>query len=180
LCLIVGLARTEQPYFDIVRDPTALITAHQTHDEAKDNIERERWVYQESKKPLALDRLSKGNHKSVAKGGFSGAIYKRMLEAKEREINQLRKKLFDSMKMLGSESSNVHRLRAALNRSVNYYTFAEEWQQSESSRLQETVRYLKGETSALMAHLINAEEQKRLVSTAHIAQHKNNRVKRHD
>eukprot|EP00842_Homolaphlyctis_polyrhiza_P006639 jgi/Hompol1/6977/HPOL_005134-RA len=59
------------------------------------------------------------------------------------------------------ESANVQRLRAALNRSVYYYTFAEEWQQSESLRLQQDVRYLKAEASSLMAFLINSEEEKR-------------------
>lgn len=158
-----GKARTEQPYFEIVRDPT--INFKGRVNEAQELADRDRWVYQQSKKPLILDKIynCKNEHLSVSKGSFSGAIYKRMLDAKEKEITQLRRKLYEVMKTRENESTNVHRLRVALNRSVNYYTFAEEWQQAESSRLQETVRYLKGETSALMAHLINSEEQKRLV-----------------
>lgn len=172
-----GRARSEQPYFDIVKDPTL----DQSYgDESQEQVQRDRWAHEQSKRPVVLERLPKGSVPLNSQSGhvfskgplplhsqsghiFSGAIYKRMLEAKEREINQLRKKLYESMKMRDSETSNVQRLRVALNRSVTYYTFADEWQQSESVRLQETIRYLKGETSALMAHLIHSEEQKRLV-----------------
>jgi hypothetical protein len=105
-----------------VRDPTLRPT--KPLDEALGLAERERWVAMQKKKPIVLQRINHNEHLSISKGGFSGAIYKRMLEAKEREIAQLRRKLYDTIKMHGSELTNVNKLRVALSRSVHYYTFA--------------------------------------------------------
>ena len=160
--------KTEQPYFDIIADPTKRPYV----DENQQKVERERFILHQSKK--AQSKLEKSlpialNHSSKPIG-FSGAIYKRMLDAKDHEINVLRGQLFDAKQRNETESANVRRLRIALNRSVNYYTFAEEWQQNESARLQHDVKYLKGEISSLMACLINSEEQKRLVNDIDVAQ----------
>lgn len=169
----LGEIRTEQPYFSIIKDPIS----HNPGIVTIDGIERDRWVRNQSKKPVisfpttnSRERVGfakrsdgKIDDKSFT-SGFSGAIYKRMLDAKDREIAGLRTQLYNVIQEKTANQKDVSRLRVALNRSVNFYTFAEEWQASESSRLQGAVKFLKHQVSILIAHLINAEEQKRLVS----------------
>ena len=177
----------EVPYFDIVKDPTR--SKDKTFVDAHEKVERDRWVLSQKKQATMRDEVGM-LERSLPKGGvasnaylskvakntkipnvpgngvqngalFSGAIYKRMLDTKDKEIQQLREKLFDTLRKERFEAENVQRLRVALNRSVYYYTFAEEWQQIESERLQHDVRHLKSDVSALIAFLINSEEEKR-------------------
>jgi hypothetical protein len=161
-----GKILVEPPSFDIIKDPTLSLQKKPAFDDPKEKIERDRWVQQQSK--LRAARLDITTPKIKGLGvkcgkSFSGAIYKRMLEAKDREINQLRAHLYDTARKEFLESENVKKLKKALNQSVHYYTFAEEWQQNESSRLQQDVRHLKSEMSSLMAFLINSEVEKQLV-----------------
>jgi hypothetical protein len=160
-----GKILTEAPLFDIIKDPTnnkSKMVMADPHSE----IERDRWVLQQAKHAAAkLDITAKKSKGLGVKTGrhFSGAIYKRMLDAKEKEITELRKKLFETSRAQENESDSVRKLKNALNRSVNYYTFAEEWQKQESSRLQSDVKKLKCDISSLMALLINSEVEKQNV-----------------
>jgi hypothetical protein len=159
-----GRIQSEVPYFDIVKDPTT--NKHKpAFEDPGEKIERDRWVQQQNRnKQNRLDIGQKAKGLGIKTGKcFSGAIYKRMLDAKEREITQLRTQLYETTQREATETDNVKKLKRALNQSVTYYTFAEEWQQSESSRLQTDVRNLKGELSSLMAFLINSEVEKQAV-----------------
>ncbi|RKO94584.1 hypothetical protein BDK51DRAFT_29870 [Blyttiomyces helicus] len=162
----------EPPYFRIVRDPTR--PKNQVYVDIADKVERERWVTFEGRRAAAARedpqnaRVSHGKSKAEKAGMgidsghvFSGALYKRTLEAKDKEIQHLREKLYDRIVAEQAEHATVDKLRTALNKSVNYYAYAEEWQSHESARLQQDVRYLKAEMSSLMAFLINSEEEKR-------------------
>jgi hypothetical protein len=160
-----AIIQTPPPLFDIVKDPTSG-NKPPVFDDPHSSIERDRWVLQQSKESATkLDISSKKIKGLGVKTGkhFSGGIYKRMLDAKEKEITALRQKLFEALKREQNEGHNVRKLKQALNRSVNYYTFAEEWQKSESSRLQADVKHLKSELSSLMAFLINSEVEKQSV-----------------
>jgi hypothetical protein len=157
--------QTEPPVFNIIKDPTATKNTPLI-DNPQSQVERDRWVFQQSKSAAAkMDITAKKTKGLGVKTGrhFSGAIYKRMLDAKEKEITELRKKLYDSMRREENESDSVRKLKKALNKSVHYYTFAEEWQKSESARLQADVKHLKHEISSLMAFLINSEVEKQNV-----------------
>lgn len=161
-----GKILIEPPSFDIIKDPTLSQPKKPAFDDPKERIERDRWVQQQAKLRAARLDITAPKVKGLGvKTGksFSGAIYKRMLEAKDKEINQLRAQLYDTARKELLESENVKKLKKALNQSVNYYTFAEEWQQNESSRLQQDVRHLKSEMSSLMAFLINSEVEKQSV-----------------
>jgi hypothetical protein len=154
------------PLFDIVKDPTLSTSKKLAFEDPLEKTERDRWVNEQTKtfnKKLDINtpRL-KGLGVKPGKS-FSGAIYKRMLEAKDREINQLRTQIYDLSRRESQESSNLKKLKKALNQSVHYYTFAEEWQQNESVRLQHDVKTLKSEISSLMAFLINSEVEKQTV-----------------
>lgn len=159
-----GQQQTPAPLFDIIKDTSK--KEKPMFESSIDKIERDRWVLGQSKKSKETLSITGPRLKGLGvKTGksFSGAIYKRMLDAKEKEIAHLRGQLYQTMKREEFESVNVQKLRKALNRSVNYYTFAEEWQQSESTRLQMDIKQLKGEISSLMAFLINAEVEKQSV-----------------
>lgn len=158
---------SQVPYFDILKDPTRHARKPNFLEPSK-IVEKERWILKQQKdasKALEMPYNAKKMTSSGVKQGkkFCGTIYKRMLEAKEHEITKLRGQLYETLKREQFESTNVKKLRVALGRSVNFYTFAEEWQQSETARLQEDVKHLKAETSSLMAFLINAEVEKHQV-----------------
>jgi hypothetical protein len=159
-----GKIQTEAPLFDIIKDPT--ISKKAILPNPHSDIERDRWVLQQAKQTASkLDVTAKKKGLGVKTGRhFSGAIYKRMLDAKEKEITDLRRKLFESLKREENENDSVRKLKNALNKSVNYYTFAEEWQNQESLRLQADVKRLKNDISSLMAFLINSEVEKQNVS----------------
>jgi hypothetical protein len=156
-----GIPSSEQPYFDRVKMPEPL----EFRNDASSKIARSQWILKESKKTFerqAKDCQKKNSTEKESKL-FSGAIYKRILEAKDREIANVRGQLYDAIKKSESENTNIHKLKVALNKSVHYYTFAEEWQAKECKRLQNDIKNLKQDISALMAHLINAEDHKRRV-----------------
>jgi hypothetical protein len=154
-----GKILTEVPLFDIVKDPTRF-NPRDAFEDPQDAIDRETWVHQQSKKLTALFVPNvKGLGIKPGKA-FSGAIYKRMLDSKDKEIMNLRSDLYEASKLKEFETENVRKLKHALHRSVHYYTFADQWQQSEASRLQQDIRQLKAETSSLIAILINAEVEK--------------------
>lgn len=158
----------EPPYFDILRDPTAKVPPVDLESE-QHKVIRDRWVFAEQKKSHKENKFfcfQAAQQRSVAgqnSKGFSGALYKRMLDHKDKEIQTLKAQLYDRHLAENHESQNVHRLKNALSKAVKYYTFAEEWQKSESGRLQKDVQFLKAELSSLMAFLINAEDEKQRV-----------------
>jgi hypothetical protein len=143
------------PYFQVIKDPT--IKANEVFDDFSHKIAKERTVYYQSKA-----NNSKGPSFGQSRF-FSGNLFRRSLEAKDREIRMLREELFDRAKSESIEHRNVERMKNALDKSMKYYHFAEEWQRNESARLQQDVRFLKTELSSLMAFLINSEEEKRQV-----------------
>jgi hypothetical protein len=161
------------PYVQLVADPT--VKPRPIYDEFLSKMERERGVGAVGFKGAVV----KGGIGPVGGGGtgagmmkgpwigtsrfFSGGIFKRTLEAKDREIRMLRDQLFDRVRAESLEHQNVERLKHALDKSMKYYYYAEDWQKNESARLQQDVRYLKAELSSLMAFLINSEEEKRQV-----------------
>lgn len=163
-----GLIRTDAPLFDIIQDPTINMTKP-IFENPKSIIERDKWVL--SQKKIAAGKLDLGIQKPKVKGlgvkpgnkYFSGALYKRMLDAKEREITSLRQQLYETAQREASENQSVTKLKRALNKSVRYYTMAEEWQQYESVRLQNDIKKLKAEISTLIAYFINSEVQKQNV-----------------
>jgi hypothetical protein len=159
-----GILKSEPPYFNIIKDP--IKSSNPVFENPQQRIERDRWVAQQ--KRHNSDKLDLGKPKIKGLGvktgkNFSGALYKRMLEAKEREITTLRKELYETVQRGTAENDNVTKLKRALNKSVKFYTLAEEWQQGESSKLQEDIRRLKCDVSSLMAILINSEVQKQNV-----------------
>ncbi|KAJ3314142.1 hypothetical protein HDV04_000914 [Boothiomyces sp. JEL0838] len=158
-----GVLSSEMPYFDIIKDPTQGFQKP-LFNNPKEQIERNNWVLHQSKqKNTKLDIRAGGTVKGLgiqSGKNFSGTLYKRMLDAKDKEINQLRAHLYETAKREKAESVNVKKLKNALSKSVNYYVFAEEWQKSESARLQDDIRHLKSEISSLMAFLINSEVEK--------------------
>ncbi|KAJ3326043.1 hypothetical protein HDV06_002428 [Boothiomyces sp. JEL0866] len=158
-----GVLLSEMPYFDIIKDPTQG-SQKPLFTNPKDQIERDNWVLHQSKQKTTKPEMrGTGTVKGLgiqSGKSFSGTLYKRMLDAKDKEINQLRAHLYETAKREKAESINVKKLKNALNKSVNYYVFAEEWQKSESARLQDDIKHLKSEISSLMAFLINSEVEK--------------------
>ncbi|KAJ3075834.1 hypothetical protein HDU98_006770 [Podochytrium sp. JEL0797] len=150
---------TAPPYYELVKDPT--LRANQIFDDVHTKLERDRSVFCEAQVVKAV-KHGKGPTFGNSRF-FSGAIYKRTIEEKDREIKHLREKLYDKSISERMEQQNVKHLKVALTKSMKYYCYAEEWQSLESSRLQHDVRHLKGEMSSLMAFLINSEEEKRLM-----------------
>ncbi|KAJ3114862.1 hypothetical protein HK100_001535 [Physocladia obscura] len=144
------------PLYNVVKDPT--ITENAVLENVSQRIERDRNVFCEAQ---LLHKLKTKGPTIGSSHFFSGAIYKRTIESKDREIRQLREKLYDKTVSSKIDEVNVKNLKAALNKSMKYYCYAEEWQHHESERLQQDVRYLKAEMSSLMAFLINSEEEKR-------------------
>ncbi|KAI8855103.1 hypothetical protein BC829DRAFT_412756 [Chytridium lagenaria] len=150
-----GTRLSDPPYFEIIRDPTEKLNT--ISNDFSQKISRDRHVFYQTKAAAAAAE------KSSAPRFFSGALYKRTLEAKDKEIRALRERLYDRTVGEKREHTNVEKLKVALNRSMRYYMYAEEWQVNESARLQQDVRYLKAEMSSLMAFLINSEEEKRML-----------------
>ncbi|KND03695.1 uncharacterized protein SPPG_01161 [Spizellomyces punctatus DAOM BR117] len=167
-----GRRLTEPPYFRIVKDPTK--PKNTVYTDVSEKIDRERWAYVEQR--YAATQEHPGNARatftSMGPRGwgiesgrvFSGALYKRTLDAKDKEIHMLREQLYERTQSEKQEQNDVEKLRIALKKAVNYYVYAEEWQAVESARLQQDIRYLKAELSSLMAFLINSEEGKRKLS----------------
>ncbi|KAI8829989.1 hypothetical protein BJ741DRAFT_581730 [Chytriomyces cf. hyalinus JEL632] len=146
------------PYYQVIKDPT--IKANAIYEDVAQKVEKDRNVFCETQfiKNLKTKGPTFGNSRF-----FSGAIYKRTIDAKDREIRHLREKLYEQQITSKIDNQNVKNLKVALNKSMKYYCYAEEWQSQESTRLQQDVRYLKAEMSSLMAFLINSEEEKRMV-----------------
>ncbi|KAJ3322162.1 hypothetical protein HDU76_013937, partial [Blyttiomyces sp. JEL0837] len=141
-----------------LRDPTQ--QPNTVFEDLEKKVQRDRAVFYQGKQNEKGTHGSRGPLIGASKM-FSGAIFKRTIELKDKEINHLRKELYNHTLGEKLEHENVEKLRVALNRSMKYYSYAEEWQMKESSRLQQDVRYLKAEMSSLMAFLINSEEDKR-------------------
>ncbi|KAJ3222386.1 hypothetical protein HDU81_009935 [Chytriomyces hyalinus] len=146
------------PYYQVIKDPT--IKANAIYEDVAQKVEKDRNVFCETQfiKNLKTKGPTFGNSRF-----FSGAIYKRTIDAKDREIRHLREKLYEQQIASKIDNQNVKNLKVALNKSMKYYCYAEEWQSQESTRLQQDVRYLKAEMSSLMAFLINSEEEKRMM-----------------
>jgi hypothetical protein len=166
-----AIVSSEQPYFEVITDPT-VGTKKPNPGEGSLKVAKDRWVFAEQKRSKEKrNNLSKQLAQALpVKGGtngpkaFSGALYKQMLDHKDREIQSLREQLYEYRLAEGFEAQNVDKLKRALNKAVKYYTCAEEWQKSESARLQRDVQFLKAELSSMMAFLINAEEEKQKVA----------------
>ncbi|KAI8823671.1 uncharacterized protein EV422DRAFT_504837 [Fimicolochytrium jonesii] len=162
-----GRRLTDPPFFRIIRDPTA--PKNTLYTDVGKKVERDRWAFQEGKNASKLEQAK--NKKlpcAVAKGAgvqgshlFSGAIYKRTLDFKDKEIKMLREQLYDKIVSERADHEDAQKLRSVLKKAVNYYVYAEEWQAIESSRLQADVRSLKAELASLMAFLIQSENDKR-------------------
>jgi hypothetical protein len=165
-----AIVQSEQPYFEVITDPTVGAKKPNPEEESL-KVAKDRWVFAEQKRAKEK-RVNLSRQLAQAlpvKGGgsgpkaFSGALYKQMLDHKDREIQSLREQLYEYRLAEGFEAQNVDKLKRALNKAVKYYTCAEEWQKSESARLQRDVQFLKAELSSMMAFLINAEEEKQKV-----------------
>ncbi|KAJ3118738.1 hypothetical protein HDU96_009327 [Phlyctochytrium bullatum] len=160
-----GKRLTNPPYFEIIKDPTEKLNT--LYEDLHHKIERDRHVFYQTKAAKAGEKPTPSAAVTGRKGGgprfFSGSLYKRTLEAKDREIRFLRERLYDRTVAEKREHTNVEKLRVALNKSMRFYMYAEEWQMNETARLQQDVRLLKAEMSSLMAFLINSEEEKRML-----------------
>ncbi|KAJ3415277.1 hypothetical protein HDV05_005287 [Chytridiales sp. JEL 0842] len=155
---------TEPPYFELIPDPTK--RANTIFDDILHKVERDRTVYYQGKMNSSHNQGGPNSvSKDVVLGGkfFSGSLYKRTLEQKDKEIRMLREKIYDLTCQEKLEHNNVMKLQAALKKSMRFYQYAEEWQSHESARLVQDVRCLKAEMSSLMAFLINSEEEKRML-----------------
>lgn len=181
-----GKQLKEPPYLALVKDPTK--PRNTIFLNSTDKVARDRATFADAKKSSSIATTTKSidvpnlSLKSSSEAGvekkkdfaagksaidsgtvFSGTLYKRTLEAKAKEIQSLREKLYDKIASEQFEHENVERLRHALNKAVRFCAIAEEWHVDETSRLQYDVRCLKAEMSSLMAFLINSEEEKRRV-----------------
>ncbi|KAJ3195723.1 hypothetical protein HK101_011235 [Irineochytrium annulatum] len=169
---------TEPPYFEVIRDPTKQLNT--VYDDMTHKVEKDRHVFAQTKfgaKGVDTTRIKTRTELGNPANFFVGGLYKRNLEAKDREIKLLREQLYDRTLGEKREHTNVEKLKIALNRSMRYYMYAEEWQSSESAKLQQDVRYLKAEMSSLMAFLINSEEEKRMLLDQMEALRENGRQK---
>ncbi|KAI8590316.1 hypothetical protein BDZ88DRAFT_506306 [Geranomyces variabilis] len=176
-----GRRLTDPPYFKIIKDPTR--PRNTVYTDISQKVERERWAFNERRKGSKHEQP--GNYRTPSTAAahsavgiafgklttniqsgslFPGAVYKRTLEAKDKEIQMLREQLYERIAAEKTEQGDVQKLRGALKKAVNYYVYAEEWQAAESARLRRDVRYLKAELSSLMAFLIHSEEEKRQLS----------------
>jgi hypothetical protein len=136
---------TDPPYFNIIKDPTRVKNA----------------LFIPQAEKIARDRLILREMKAAHPP--TGHLYSQNIQQHKKEIMKLKQALYDKSREEEFQLDNVEKLRASLSKAVKYYAYAEEWQSEESSRLQYDVRCLKAEMSSLMAFLINAEEEKRLV-----------------
>ncbi|KAI9362986.1 hypothetical protein DFJ73DRAFT_946290 [Zopfochytrium polystomum] len=132
-------------------------------DAPAQRVARDRAVFFQTRARRGANPLAQRGPTFGSSKTFSGALYRATIEAKDREIRVLREKLFDHVAAENLEHTNVEKLRIALSKSMQYYSYAEEWQMHESARLQQDIRYLKAEMSSLMAFLINSEEEKRML-----------------
>lgn len=135
-----GLSILPAPLFDVIRDPTVPLGPIIGGEKIRGHNR--------------LGELGLGVRSGKV---FSGPIYKRVLQAQQREIVGLRSKLHESGRREVGGAANVELLRKALGRAVGNSVCAEEWRVLETKRLQEDVRWLKTETSSLVAGLIDAE-----------------------
>ena len=162
--VIDGIPLTDPPYFNVIKDPTQ--DRNILYIDPSEKLQTERIVFMRNMRNKLSESISPGkigSGKLATKGLFAGSLYKSVLQAKDKEIDLLRSMLYEKTVSEKFEHENVEKLRGALQRSVKYYTKAEEWQDLESQRLQRDVRYLKADFSSLMAYLVNSEEEKRAV-----------------
>lgn len=141
-----GLRFTSPPCFDIIADPTLKLAAVRNFH--AETLPRQTRINLGSPEGNLIPKL------------FSGSLYKRMLNSKDREIRNLRIKLFESVKIVQNEQEKVYQLKSALGKSVSYYTFADEWQSFESTKLQRDIKILKHELCVIMSYFMNAEAEK--------------------
>lgn len=80
--------------------------------------------------------------------------------AQQREILRLRADLIDARETEASEHQLVKKLRAALQRSLDYCMRAKEWQEQESTAMHSVIGDLKTEVGVLMAYVLNSEHDK--------------------
>jgi len=90
-------------------------------------------------------------------GVFSGALAKSYISLKQKENKMIKDQYYELKKGYKEEIITSSALETALRKSMKYYIFAEEWQELQSERLKDYIRFLKIELSSLLAFLINSE-----------------------
>lgn len=119
-----AILTSEQPYFDIIKDPSATIVPG-------DKVTKDRFLFAQKKmnkektgiistqiakeKPGIISTQAGSNSSK----GFSGALYKRMLDHKDRQIQELQSKLYEHDLVEGAQEKNVESLKKALNKVVS-------------------------------------------------------------
>ncbi|KAJ3129722.1 hypothetical protein HK098_000501 [Nowakowskiella sp. JEL0407] len=115
---------------------------------------------------LAADEFSSNTHKKAPKRSihngilFSGLMYKQIMEDRNKKILKLREKIYEHEIEGQAELENTKKLSQALERSRKYYCAAEKWQEVESRKLNQDLKYLKAELSILLAFFVNSEKEK--------------------
>ncbi|KAJ3123484.1 hypothetical protein HK098_001872 [Nowakowskiella sp. JEL0407] len=89
------------------------------------------------------------------------SLFERQIEAKERKIKNLSNELRQRSVITKYQHVYVECLQKALQKSMQYYAYAEQWQEDESEKLKCYIHILKSEMSSLMGLLITSEEEKR-------------------
>jgi hypothetical protein len=117
-----GQLTTEQPYFDIVKDPTVAVVR------GADKVTKDRFLFaqhQINKEHSGILSTQMAKEKTGiistkvganAAKGFSGALYKRMLDHKDRQIQELQSKIYEQDLVEGAQDKNVESLKKALNK----------------------------------------------------------------
>ncbi|KAJ1559748.1 hypothetical protein HK096_011231, partial [Nowakowskiella sp. JEL0078] len=91
---------------------------------------------------------------------FSGEIYRRVLEDQAKNFLKLSGKIYDQTLQEQAEAKNIELLQHALNKSAGYYLAAEKWQERESRNLNQDLKYLKAEMTAVLAFVVHSEKEK--------------------
>jgi hypothetical protein len=119
--IVDGQLKSEQPYFDIVQDPTVAIVR-------TDKVAKDRFLFAQNQinckhtgllsAQMAKDKTGVISTKAAANvaKGFSGALYKRMLHHKDKQIQGLQSKIYEQDLVEGAHEKNVELLKKALNK----------------------------------------------------------------
>jgi chromosome segregation ATPase len=94
---------------------------------------------------------------------IGGQLTKYQLSIYRHEIKRLRNQVQSLSTTAVHEHETNTSLRRALQKALDYALKASEWQEQESSQLKGLVSELQVELSALMAHLLVAEDEKRVM-----------------
>ena len=120
-----GLSTSEQPYFDIIKDPTIPIVRN-----VADHITKDRFLFAQQKmnkeqtgilsNQFAKEKSGLISTQNATTGkGFSGALYKRMLDHKDKQIQELQSRIYEQDMAGGAQEKNVDALKKALNKVIH-------------------------------------------------------------